>query len=145
MKQQNSYHLLSKTTEQLAETTDQLAYPKSQLLTANNQLAETKELLAEAKLESSSMQKKCTTLYSRYMKLSIQVITEDLLAKDDKVVEYYPGLPSYEVLKAVDDLIIIGIPSSLSSSSCSLFQQFNCVDEAPLEPWGSRYCIQICS
>ena len=70
------------------------------------------------------MQKKCTTLYSRYMKLSTKVITEDLLAKDDKMVRYYTGLPSYEVLKAVYDLVIIGIPSTLSASSCSLFQQF---------------------
>ena len=118
-------YLLSKATEQLAEATDQLSYTKSQLLTANNQLVEAKELPAEAKLESSTMQKKCTTLYSRYiMKLSTKVITEDLLAKNDKMVKYYTGLPSYEVLKAVYDLVIIGIPSTLSASSCSLFQQF---------------------
>ena len=117
-------HLLSEATERLAETTDQLTYTKSQLLTTNNKLAETKELLAEAKLESSSMQKKCTTLYSRYMKLSTKVISEDLLAQDDKMVKYYTGLPSYEVLKAVYNLVVIGIPSTFSASSCSLFQQF---------------------
>jgi len=55
------------------------------------------------------------------MKLSTKVITKELLAKDDK---YYTGLPSYEVLKAVYQLIIIGILSTLSASSCSLFQQF---------------------
>lgn len=61
------------------------------------------------------------------MKLSTKVIrfiTEDLLAKDDKMVKYYTGLPSCEVLKAVYDLVIISIPSTLSASSCNLFQQF---------------------
>ena len=44
------------------------------------------------------------------MKVSTKVITEDLLAKDDKMVKYYTGLSSYEVLKAVYDLITIGVP-----------------------------------
>ena len=71
------------------------------------------------------------TVLQIYVKLSTKVIIEDLLAKDDKMVKYYAGLPSYEVLKAVYDLIIIGIPSTLSVSSCSLF---HCVDKAPLKP-----------
>ena len=135
-------HLLSKTTDHLAEAKDQLSYAKSKLLTANNYLTRI------SKSESSTMQKKCTTLYSRYIvKLRINVITEGLLAKDDKMVKYYTGLSSYEVLKAVYDLVTIGIPSSYSFYK---FMQFVpaviiCV-EALLEPWwGSRYCIQICS
>ena len=56
------------------------------------------------------------------MKLSIKIITEDLLAKDDKMVKYYTGLSSYEVLKAVYDVVIIGISSTPSASSCNLFQ-----------------------
>jgi len=94
------------------------------MLTASSQLAETKQLLADAKMESFSMQKKCTILYSRCMKVSTKVITKDLLAKDNKIVKYYTGLPSYEALKAVYDLSIIGVPTSFSASSCSWFQQF---------------------
>ena len=58
------------------------------------------------------------------MKVNTKVITEDLLAKDDKMMKYYTGLPSYEALKAVHDLSIIGVPTSFSASSCSSFQQF---------------------
>ena len=46
------------------------------------------------------------------------------MVDNDKMVKYYTGLPSYEVLKTIFDLVIIGVPSSRSASSCSLFQQF---------------------
>ena len=58
------------------------------------------------------MQRKCATLHSKNVKLSSKIISEELLVDNDKMVKYYTGLPSYEVLKAIFDLVIIGVPSS---------------------------------
>ena len=52
------------------------------------------------------------------------MITESLLADDDKMVKYYTGLPSYELLKAIFEFVIVGLSSGFFTSSCNVFEQF---------------------
>ena len=63
-------------------------------------------------------------LSSKNVGLISKILSEELLVDNDKMAKYYTGLPSYEVLKTIFDLVVIGVPSSQSASSCSLFQQF---------------------
>jgi len=85
------------------------------LQTANDQLAEVKAKLAEEKkahlrLENSSLSKR--------------VVSEQMLSNNDKMVKYYTGLPSFDLLKAIYELTIADVPTNLfSGCSCSPLQQ----------------------
>ena len=52
------------------------------------------------------------------------MITESLLADGDKVVKYYTGLPSYELLKTIFEFAIVSLPSGFFTSCCNIFEQF---------------------
>ena len=43
---------------------------------------------------------------------------------DDIKVQYYTGLPSYEILEIVFEFVTVGLPDSFATSSCSVFYQF---------------------
>ena len=109
---------LSQVEALLGEKAEELSQVKSQLSVTSNQLEETK-----AELEK--MQKANTQLRSENSSFSKKVISDEFLRNDDKAVKYYTGLPSYELLKAIYDLVSMDLPSSLfSGCACSPFQQF---------------------
>ena len=106
---------LSSTREELAKTSDELSQVKSELQTTNDQLAEAQAELAEEKKVNVQLQSENSEL----------VVSEQILSEDDKMVKYYTGLPSYDLLKAIYGLVIADIPTGLfSGCSCSPFQQF---------------------
>lgn len=114
-----------KTSEELTAKTGELLQIKSQLLATNDQLTETKKQVTEAKSELANMQKMHAQLQLENSELNKKVISEEMLSKDDKMVKYYTGLPSYELLKTIYELVVIGLPSDLfTGCSCSPFQQF---------------------
>ena len=116
--------LLLKTAHDLSETKKQLSETNDHVTETEKQLAESEEQLMEAKEELATVKKQHDKLHSENSKLSTQVITEKLLADDDKMVKYYTGLPSYELLKTIFEFVTIGLPSRFFTSSCSVFEQF---------------------
>ena len=58
------------------------------------------------------------------MRSSQQGLSRESLCDDDTRVQFYTGLPSYEVLVIVFDFVTVGLPESFGSSSCSVFEQF---------------------
>ena len=80
-------------------------------------MAEMEQHLVESKENLTAMKK----LHSENCKLSTKMITESLLADDDKVVKCYIGLPSYELLKTIIEFVIVGLPSGFFAS---VFEQY---------------------
>ena len=117
-------HDLSETKKQLIEIEGQLSETNDHVTETEKQLAESKEQLTEAKEELPTVKNMTIKLHSENSKLSTQVITEKLLADDEKMVKYHTGLPSYELLKTIFEFVTIGLPSRFFPSSCSVFEQF---------------------
>ena len=55
--------------------------------------------------------------------LSSRIVSRQVLESDDKQVNFYTGLPSFAVLKAVFDLAIKGLPASFCTGY-DIFDQF---------------------
>jgi len=110
--------MLSITREELVKTSDELSQVKSQLTATNEHLAKAQEELAEVKKEN-------TRLQSENSRLCKRVVSEQVLRKDEKMVKYYTGLPSYDLLKAICELVTTDVPTDIfSGCACSPFQQF---------------------
>ena len=52
------------------------------------------------------------------------MVSRESLRNDDIKVQYYTGLPSYEILEIVFEFVTVGLPDSFATSSCSVFDQF---------------------
>ena len=108
---------LSSTKQELAKTSNELSQVKSELLAANDQLAVVKAELTEEKKVNAR-------LMSENSSLSKRVVSEQSLSEDDKMVKYYTGLPSFDLLNAIYELVIADAPTNLfSGCSCSPLQQ----------------------
>jgi len=108
---------LSTTREELESRSNELSHVKSELQTENDQLAEVKAELAEEKKVNAHLR-------SENSSLSKRVVSEQTLSNNDKMVKYYTGLPSFDLLKAIYELTIADVPTNLFSGySCSPLQQ----------------------
>ena len=108
---------LFSTKQELAKTSNELSQVKSELLAANDQLAVVKAELTEEKNVNAR-------LMSENSSLSKRVVSEQSLSEDDKMVKYYTGLPSFDLLNAIYELVIADVPTNLfSGCSCSPLQQ----------------------
>ena len=135
---------LSETKKQLTETKGQLSERNDHVTETEKQLAESKEQLTEAKEELATVKKQHDKLYSENSKLSTQVITEKILADDNKMVKYYTGLPLYELLKTIFEIVIVGLPSGFFTSSCSVFERFVIfLNQTSTKPWRPRFGLLV--
>ena len=108
---------LSSTKQELAKTSNELSQVKSELLATNDQIAVVKAELTEEKKVNAR-------LMSENSSLSKRVVSEQSLSEDDKMVKYYTGLPSFDLLNAISELVIADVPTNLfSGCSCSPLQQ----------------------
>jgi len=55
-----------------------------------------------------------------------KIVSRESLRHDDIKVQYYTGLPSYEILEIVLEFVTDGLPDSFAASSCNVFDQFPC-------------------
>ena len=74
--------------------------------------------------ELSTAKKHCKHLELVNEKLTAKVVSRESLRNDDIKVQYYTGLPSYEILEIVFEFVTVGLPDSFATSSCSVFNQF---------------------
>ena len=74
--------------------------------------------------ELSTAKKHCKHLELVNEKLTAKVVSRESLRNDDIKVQYYTGLPSYEILEIVFEFVTVGVPDSFATSSCSVFDQF---------------------
>ncbi|XP_065915688.1 uncharacterized protein [Dysidea avara] len=88
------------------------------------QCTELKKQRDKYQQECVELQKLCDRYQRGNVKLRKKAVDDDFLAGDDTKTKYYIGLPSYEFLKVVFGLVIIGLPVSFHNGPCSVFQQF---------------------
>ena len=74
--------------------------------------------------ELLTSKKHCRHLELVNERLTARVLSRESLRDDDTKVQYYTGLPSYEILVIVFDFVTVGLPDSFGSSLCSVFEQF---------------------
>ena len=94
-------------------TEQQLTVNYNELFLKCNQITE--ELKAAKSTEAK--------LTSKVDALSNRIVSWQVLENGDKQVKFYPGLPSFAVLKAVFDLVNKGLPASYFMG-CDIFDQF---------------------
>ena len=92
-----------------------LLYTLNQFFSANFREGLENELLAS--------KNHCKHLELVNEKLTTRVISRESLCDDDTKVQYYMGLPSYEILVIVFDFATVGLSDSFDSSSCSVFEK----------------------
>jgi len=74
--------------------------------------------------ELSTSKQHCNHLGLVNEKLTAKIVSRESLRHDDIKVQYYTGLPSYEILEIVFVFVIDGLPDSFAASSCNVFDQF---------------------
>ena len=108
--------------------------------------ASTCERCAELEEELIAAKKRIKQLEEQNKKLSVKVLSRESLRDNDVKVQYYTGLPSYEILEVVFEFVTAGLPDSFATSRCSVFDQFLLVlmrlrHNAGLQDLGYRFDV----